>query len=69
MIDQASLEETKAVLAVVPGGLTSIIQPLDVYVNKPLRTILENCIYSGCTMVIVNTHHLENYKNLQFHLY
>ncbi|CAM4565531.1 unnamed protein product [Caretta caretta] len=27
----------KTTLAVIPGGLTSVLQPLDVYLNKPFK--------------------------------
>jgi hypothetical protein len=31
------LTEMKTDLAVIPGGLTSVLQPLDVSVNKPFK--------------------------------
>ena len=31
------LSEMKTDLAVIPGGLTSVLQPLDVSVNKPFK--------------------------------
>ena len=37
LIDQAKqhLKENNTSTAVIPGGLTSVIQPLDVSLNKP----------------------------------
>ena len=32
-------------LAVIPGGLTSMCQPLDVSINKPFKNKLRKCWY------------------------
>ena len=34
-------EENRARLAIIPGGMTSILQPLDVSVNKPMKVLLQ----------------------------
>jgi hypothetical protein len=41
------LTEMKTDLAVIPGGLTTVLQPLDVSVNKPFKDMLENCTRNG----------------------
>jgi hypothetical protein len=41
------LTEMKTDLAVIPGGLTSVLQPLDVSVNKPFKDMLANCTRNG----------------------
>ena len=50
------LQETKTVLAVVPDGLTSIIQPLEMcpLINL-LRQVLQNFIHNGCAVVTMHT--------------
>jgi len=34
---KALLKREKTDLAVIPGGLTSILQPVDVFLNKPFK--------------------------------
>ena len=34
------LRQMKSSLAVIPGGMTSMLQPLDVSINKPMKTLL-----------------------------
>ena len=38
-----AIEEHSTTHCVIPGGCTSKLQPLDVYVNKPLKQILKDC--------------------------
>ena len=38
-----AMEEHSTTHCVIPGGCTSKLQPLDVYVNKPLKQILKDC--------------------------
>ena len=48
-------KEIRANIAVIPGGLTSVLQPLDVYLNKPfkdrLRTKWTEWMSSGSAML------------------
>jgi len=34
-------EDYKTTLAIIPGGLTSVLQPLDVSINKPMKVLLQ----------------------------
>ena len=37
---KAKLKEYKTRIAVIPGGCTSVLQPLDVSVNKPFKNYM-----------------------------
>ena len=37
------MKRTNTDLAVIPGGLTSVVQPLDVCLNKPFKDLI--CLY------------------------
>ena len=42
------LKNLKISLAMIPGGLTSVLQPLDVVLNKPFKDRLKKSGLLGC---------------------
>jgi len=40
---KAQLKEDNTDLVIIPGGLTRLLQPLDVSVNKPMKDALRQC--------------------------